>query len=264
MIPARRRAGRAPGRRQPVLSRIVGFRVASKNKSRSQGPVLGRIELEPPFDSGGQEPEGAGGGPVAGAPAHGSELSPVGLETITFRGDVIAGAICLMVALAGYFIVVPAWVYIPAQFKGTINSPALMPQALFILLGLFSAVYLLRGFNKFRESDRQGLAPLSDWGLAAGTIGICAAYLGAIYVVGLPVASALCLVAAQYFFGERRWGIILAMAILLPVLLWLFFVKIALIMLPAPMIPFLDFENLVRAPASVIETAASLAPGFTA
>ena len=226
---------------------------------------MGRIELEPPFDSGCQKPEGAGDGDVsvAGAPAHRSESPPVGLETITLRGDVIAGAICLIVALAGYFIVVPAWVYIPAQFKGTINSPALMPQALFVLLGIFSAVYLFRGVNKYRESDRQGLAPLSDWALAAGTIGICVAYLGAIYVVGFPVASALCLVAAQYYFGERRWGIILAMAILLPVLLWLFFVKIALITLPIPMIPFLDFADLVGAPKSVIETAASFDRGFT-
>ena len=227
--------------------------------------MLGRIELEPPFDSGGQEPEGAGddGVSVAGAPAHRPESPPVGLETITLRGDVIAGAICLIGALAGYFVVVPAWVYVPAQFKGTINSPALMPQALFVLLGIFSAVYLLRGFNKYRVSDRQGLAPLSDWALAAGTILICAAYLGAIYVVGFPVASALCLVAAQYYFGERRWGVILAIAILLPVLLWLFFVKIALIVLPTPMIPFLDFTDLVRTPESVIETAASFDRGFT-
>ncbi len=221
--------------------------------------------MEPPFDSGGQEPEGAGDGgvDVASSPAHQSEPPPVGLETITLRGDVIAAAICLIGALAGYFIVVPAWVYVPAQFKGTINSPALMPQALFVLLGIFSAVYLLRGFNKYRVSDRQGLAPLSDWALAAGTILICAAYLGAIYVVGFPVASALCLVAAQYYFGERRWGVILAIAILLPVLLWLFFVKIALIVLPTPMIPFLDFADLVRVPEGVIETAASFDRGFT-
>ncbi len=227
--------------------------------------MLGRIELEPPFDNGGQEPEGAGDGgvSVAGAPAHRSESPPVGLETITLRGDVIAGAICLIVALAGYFIVVPAWVYIPAQFKGTINSPALMPQALFVLLGIFSAVYLLRGINKYRVSDRQGLAPLSDWALAAGTILICAAYLGAIYVVWFPVASALCLVAAQYYFGERRWGVILAIAILLPVLLWLFFVKIALIVMPTPMIPFLDFTDIIGVPQSVIETAASFDRGFT-
>ena len=223
--------------------------------------------MEPPFDNGGEEPEGAGDGgvSVAGAPSRRSELPPVGLETITYRGDVIAGAICLITALAGYFIVVPAWVYVPAQFKGTINSPALMPQALFMLMGLFSAVYLLRSIDKYRRSDRQGLAPLSDWALAAGTIGICLAYLGAIYVVGFPVASALCLVAAQYFFGERRWGVILAIAILLPGLLWLFFVKIALIVLPTPMIPFLDFADLVGALEGVFETAAFFFDrGFTA
>ena len=221
--------------------------------------------MEAPFDNGGEEPEGAGDGGVnvAGTAAQRSESPPVGLETITYRGDVIAGAICLITALAGYFIVVPAWVYVPAQFKGTINSPALMPQALFMLMGLFSTVYLLRSIDKYRRSDRQGLAPLSDWALAAGTIGICLAYLGAIYVVGFPVASALCLVVAQYYFGERRWGIILAVAILLPALLWLFFVKIALITLPTPMIPFLDFADLLGAPIGVIEMAASFGRGFT-
>lgn len=181
-----------------------------------------------------------------------SETHPVSLETITVRGDVIAGAVCLTGALAGYFVLVPAWVYVPVQFKGTINSPALMPQVLFVLMGVFSAVYFLRSLNKYRLTSREGWTPVSDWTLAAGTVLICAAYLGAIYVVGFPVASALCLVAGQYYFGERRWVIIITIAIVLPALLWLFFVKIANIMLPTPMIPFLDFMEFAAGPGKVI------------
>ena len=76
----------------------------------------------------------------------GTAIQPaaVDLETPTRRGDVIAAALCLIAGLGGYFVVVPFAVYVPQQFAGTANSPAFLPNVMFILLAALSALYLVQ------------------------------------------------------------------------------------------------------------------------
>jgi hypothetical protein len=67
----------------------------------------------------------------------------IDLDTPTRRGDVIAAAFCFFFGLAGFFYLVPAAVYVPSKFAGTVNSPAFLPNVLFILLAGLSAIYLV-------------------------------------------------------------------------------------------------------------------------
>ena len=63
-----------------------------------------------------------------------SPMPTVELETPTRRGDVVAAVLCLLVGLAGYYLIVPAAVYVPSKVAGTANSPAFLPNVLFLLL----------------------------------------------------------------------------------------------------------------------------------
>jgi hypothetical protein len=63
---------------------------------------------------------------------------------------------------------------------------------------------------------------------------ICIFYVIAIFLVGMTFASALCITVAVLYFGERRAWLIAAIAIILPALLWYFFVEIAHILFPTP------------------------------
>ncbi len=169
--------------------------------------------------------------------------SPIAIEldTPTHRGDIIAALLCLSLGLAGYFVIVPAAVYVPTKFAGTVNSPAFLPNVLFILLVGLSVIYLLKSVTIFLREAAQGRARNTDWLLAGGTALICIGYVGAIHLVGMTLGSALCVAAAILYFGERRPFVIGSIAIILPVLLWYFFVKIASIHLPTPVLPLMNW-----------------------
>ena len=164
----------------------------------------------------------------------------VELETPTYRGDVIAAALCSAAGIIGYYILVPAAVYVPPQFLGTVNSPAFLPYMLFLVLTVLSAIYLVKSVVVWRRSESQGRAPLSDWGFAIGTAGICIGYIAAIYIVGMTTASGLCVAAMVYYYGERRFSVIGSIALIMPILLWVFFVKVAHILFPTPLIPIFE------------------------
>ena len=130
--------------------------------------------------------------------------APIDLEIPTRRGDVIAAALCLMAGLGGYFVVVPMAVYVPAQFIGTANSPAFLPNVMFVLLAVFSALYLIQSLIVYRREAPEGRVQASDWALAGGTALICIGYIVAIHVVGMTLGSALAVAATVFYFGERR------------------------------------------------------------
>lgn len=162
------------------------------------------------------------------------------LETSTHRGDILAATICLGFGLIGYFVLVPTAVYVPAKFARTVNSPAFLSNVLFIILAGLSAIYLVQSVAAWRRSEPQKRTRLSDWGLAAGTALVCIGYVAAIYIVGMTVASAACVAALIYYYGERRPLVIASVSLILPALLWVFFVKIAHIFFPVPAIQFFE------------------------
>jgi putative tricarboxylic transport membrane protein len=166
---------------------------------------------------------------------------PIDLETPTRRGDVIAAALCLATGLGGYFVVVPMAVYVPAQFAGTANSPAFLPNVMFVLLVAFSALYLIQSLIVYRREAPEGRVQASDWALAGGTALICIGYIIAIHAVGMTLGSALAVAATIYYFGERRPALIASIAIILPLALWYFFVKIAHILFPTPWLGIMEW-----------------------
>jgi len=173
------------------------------------------------------------------------------IDAPTNRGDIIAATFCLGLGVLGYFVLVPGAVYVPPRFAGTVNSPAFLPNLLFVVLASLSAVYLVQSVAAWRQSNPQGRSRLSDWGLVAGTALICVGYVTAIYIVGMTVASAACLAALIYFYGERRLWMIGSISLILPTLLWFFFVKIANVFFPVPVIPVLEIFALAASPDGV-------------
>lgn len=176
---------------------------------------------------------GAAGAPVA-----------VDIFTPTHRGDVVAAASCLGVGLAGYFLVIPNAVYVPPAFVDTANSPAFLPKLVCILLTGLSVTYLLKSLTALRGEPAQGHASPADWGLAGAMTLICIVYVGAIMLVGMTIASAACVAGAIALFGERRLAVIVPIAIVLPTLLWYFFVTLANILLPTPALELLAGSGL--------------------
>jgi putative tricarboxylic transport membrane protein len=174
----------------------------------------------------------------------------IDLESPTRRGDVIAAVLCLAAGLIGYFVLVPMAVYVPAKFAGTANSPAFLPNVLFILLAALSALYLVQSLIVLLREASEGRVRQSDWALAGGTALICIGYVFGIHVVGMTLGSALAVAATIFYFGERRPVLIASIAVILPLLLWYFFVKIAHILLPTPWLRIMNWLEAL-APAAM-------------
>ena len=186
--------------------------------------------------------------------------APVDMDTPTRRGDTIAATLCLVGSLIGYFLIVPAAVYVPPQFAGTANSPAFLPNVLFLLLAGLSVIYLIYGVAAQIRNPVQGWASVSDWSLAGGTALICIGYIVAIYTIGMTLASALCVAATMYYFGERRTWLIVTIAVILPSLLWYFFVKVAHILLPPSLTGIMDWLETGITLDNVTRMAGLIAP----
>lgn len=173
-------------------------------------------------------------------------MPSVELETPTRRGDVVAASLCLASGLAGYFLIVPAAVYVPAKFAGTANSPAFLPNVLFLMLTGLSVIYLIQSLSTYLRQPAQGRARSMDWILAGGTALICSGYIAAIYIFGMTLGSALGVAATIYYFGERRPWVIGTIAIILPLLLWYFFEKIAHVLFPTPWLGIMEWLESSR------------------
>jgi putative tricarboxylic transport membrane protein len=63
-----------------------------------------------------------------------------------------------------------------------------------------------------------------------------ALFVGAVWLVGLPVAMFLALVALGLLWGERRWLPLLLNAVLLPVIIWAMFVRGLKVPLPTGLV----------------------------
>ena len=173
-------------------------------------------------------------------------LLPVELETPTRRGDVVAASLCLVAGLAGYFLIVPAAVYVPSKFAGTANSPAFLPNVLFLMLTGLSVIYLIHSLSAYLRQPAQGQARPMDWMLAGGTALICIGYIVAIYIFGMTLGSALGVAATTYYFGERRPWVIGSIAIILPLMLWYFFEKVAYVLFPTSWMGIMEWLEGAR------------------
>lgn len=163
-------------------------------------------------------------------------VSARGLETVTAVGETVTGAVAIVAAVFGYIVFVPLWVYVPASVAGTTNSPAMMPKVYCVALGILGAIVAVRGLALLKTARGTPVIANADWRRVVATLALCAVYLLGIELIGLPFASALALAGAMVLFGERRPAMVAATAFVLPLLLWAFFVKVANVPMPDPIV----------------------------
>jgi hypothetical protein len=155
------------------------------------------------------------------------------MDAATPGGDVAAGAACVAAAVLGHLALVPFGVYVPDSVAGTLDSPAVMPLIMLTALGLLGAALLGSGLRARASSVPTAHGrPAADWRKAGGMLAICAGYMALMVVIGLPIASAIALVATLRYFGGRRWAVMVSLGIVVPAVLWFFFVHVVHVPMP--------------------------------
>ena len=140
----------------------------------------------------------------------------------------------------------PRYIVLPSSVQMTGVSPSFWPRTIswaLVGLGLMLAVpsYMqlrqagVRALRTDEAGGRQGPAPhISMPAIARGflTFGALAGYYFLVEYLGMMVSSMLALFVFTLIYGERRLMVTLPLAVLVPLLLYLFFVKVANIPMP--------------------------------
>lgn len=108
-------------------------------------------------------------------------------------------------------------------------NPAFMPKLLTMLLAGFSGLLILFGKPADKAEDSPAEGRRNVW----LTLAFLVFYAYAIEPLGYLLSTGLALAGFLYFFGTRRIWMITAVSVSVPFILYWFFGKVMLVMLPA-------------------------------
>lgn len=144
-----------------------------------------------------------------------------------------AGMVMLLLGLAVILLLIPIGVDEPRRIKYAALSPSYYPRIIAICLSLLGLVITVRSVvapptDTAEESENRPDA----FQRIAVVFGILLAMALVLTTLGFIVTTALALGAAIWFAGERNYVLIVSMAILIPLALYFFFLKVAGIPIP--------------------------------
>lgn len=149
------------------------------------------------------------------------------------KRDLWSGIIMMALALLLMLVLIPVGVVEPKKVKYAALSPSYYPRFVtYVLLGLGVAV-TVRSLLFNREKTVTGVELRTDALRRYGWVFvILALYAASVTWLGFIVSSTLALLATLLLAGERRLYLILPIALLLPLGLYFFFLKVASVPIP--------------------------------
>lgn len=166
------------------------------------------------------------------------------------KREVGIGLAALAIAALGWFVVIPLGIDMPQQIDISALSPDFWPRIVMVLLALSGVVMAVQGVLESRhealatepetvdEDEIIEHAPATLTARVVFALAMLFVFYVAIFQFGIVVSSALIIILFTYMLGQRQWKYILPLAVLLPVILYFFFVYVANIPMPLGM-----FEN---------------------
>ena len=152
--------------------------------------------------------------------------------------DIILGLFIVIVFSFVYLYIIPREVPVLSPVRIAALSPDFWPRnitLLIIFLGAFQVVYALaRPYPQQKISARTREENIKDLLLAL----LLVAYCLVVSTLGILLSSVLCMRACMLIFGERRPIMLILFAILLPLGMHMFLVKVAKILIPSGILPF--------------------------
>jgi len=159
--------------------------------------------------------------------------------------DRILGAFLIVLGSLLFFFVIPAGVVKPSSVSSPVLSPDFWPRMIALMLVGFGILLFVRSFMRLLAGTAEAVSTSSlnlagaramarPYGWLVLLVAAIAlfVYWGAIQVLGIPVASAIAITTFALLYGERRYGVILALSIVVPLGLYLFFSNIANVPIP--------------------------------
>ena len=142
----------------------------------------------------------------------------------------VSGVIIFILGLLLLFVIIPMTIK-DITTQGI--SPRALPQALAVLLTVFSIPLYIGGHKKMHDPHQKIYAiRLVELRLVVISLLIMAANIVLYGFIGYLPTTIISLAALQWIFGQRSKVKILLTSVLIPIVIWVFFVKILIIFLP--------------------------------
>ena len=149
------------------------------------------------------------------------------------RRDRLVGAGVVISGLLMLFALIPAGIVVPGNLKTLSLSPDFWPKivaGIFVLMGL---LMIAKPEVPSEESTGMSLAVfVSRLPRLATVLAALFAFYLAIPRFGMVVPAMLLIFGLMVFAGERRWSWMIGISLIVPVLLYWFFVSVASIPIP--------------------------------
>ncbi|MBN2569276.1 MAG: tripartite tricarboxylate transporter TctB family protein [Deltaproteobacteria bacterium] len=162
--------------------------------------------------------------------------------------DILLSLGLMIFFLLTYLYLVPLGIFVPSSIKIPVMSPAFFPKTVSVLIIILSLILLIqsiilarthtqkqalddRGDDNECEADRLIVRKVKIAKIG-GAVMLLFLYYGTVMVFGMLPASIVFLLAFSLLYGERRFKITIPLAVMLPVLLYLFFTMVTKIPLP--------------------------------
>lgn len=143
----------------------------------------------------------------------------------------LSGLIMLVIGVSLIFILIPMGIDTPKKIRYAALSPNYYPYIVATILSILGGAIIFRS-RHFEPDNSSPKAHPHAFKRICLFLLLLAIYAGALNILGFVIASMLALVGSLLLAGERRAFIIIPVAALLPVILYLFFYKIANIPIP--------------------------------
>lgn len=154
------------------------------------------------------------------------------------RRDLYSGLIFIALGVALLAVIVPLGIVEPRKVRFAALSPSYYPKIVAGVLLLLGVAVAWRSRREARAAPASNRHPNARLRIAA-FIALLAAYALLLPRLGFVAAGCLGLLAAFWIAGERRVRLILPLAVLVPLMLYFFFLKVALIPIPTGVLTFL-------------------------
>lgn len=152
--------------------------------------------------------------------------------------DVVLGVALLVISIFVLAWLIPVGIDSPGTVSNPALAPAFWPRLIMIAMTGLSVVILLQGVNRVRILRAEGVEAEPHEPNLAGNLKTAIAAAGLFVFTwamtwgGIVVPSMVALACYMALYGERRLAIIIPVSVGVPLALYLFFLKVALVPMP--------------------------------
>ncbi|MEK9671841.1 MAG: tripartite tricarboxylate transporter TctB family protein [Rhodospirillaceae bacterium] len=160
------------------------------------------------------------------------------------KRDIWIGGVAMAIAALGEFVVIPLGVTVPSSIKVLALSPDFWPRIIMFLLAGAGAMILFQGLAAGKlpiappPVKLEGDNEVVHFPMKAQVIRVTAAFAGLFVFyalspfIGMVVGCMVLVTLATRILGVQSWAKSLALAVILPVVLYFFFANVAQVPIP--------------------------------